>query len=288
MAPWWIRVCAPSPDGRHGPGCPAPSSVADSVPRRPTRNRSPSTVFDDCGSPVMPSRCAGRVRGTRPRPCARHRSRRPFPRPKSATTDRCQAWSGCGGDEAFQRDHERGDAALHPPPRPVQQAVRTSARNGSLDHAPPARRHHVSWPAQQDEHRTAVAVRLPQVVVRPRRTQVLAVKPARSGPLGDQRLQPASSGVTDARARVIGERRSCGELERPKDLSSGAKRWVASAQDRRSGFSEQRSLEALATTPVVGDDDGAPDQLRIFLAIRHRCPASRGSAPVRAMWSTTC
>ena len=167
-------------------------SVADSVPRRPTRSRSPSFAFDE-GSPVMHQSMrlatlaegfgdaahavdgiALLVRGQQQRDGAR------MPRMR--------------GDESFQRDHERGDAAFHVGgATPVQHAV---ADLGHERIARPAlartRRHHVGM-AEQHQHRRACAVRRPQVVD----VAVAQVFAAESGALqafGDQRLAAAVVG----------------------------------------------------------------------------------------------
>ena len=180
-------------------------SVADSVPRRPTRSRSPSFAFDD-GSPVMHQS----MRWPRSRKTSATRRTPSIASPSSSEVSSSATVPRMVADARRRNAPARPTNAATLPfmsaaPRPYSTPSRIV---GHERIAGPglarARRHHVGV-AEQHQHRPAAAVRRPQVVdvAEAQRARMRSRRAA--GAAAISAWQPASSGVTErARDQLAG------------------------------------------------------------------------------------
>ena len=188
------------------------------------------------------------------------------------------------GDEPFQRNDERRDAAFHvrratavqqpvPDLRLERIAVPGLARPG---------RHDIGM-AQQHQRRAAIAMGSPQVVD-VAEAQALASEPCPLQALRDQLL---AAGIV--RRHRVARDQFAGQFEHIA-CQDRARRVTHAPTPKR--FLKPLSLKPCADLAIIGDHDRPADQLRVFLqqqlplGVRSRVPCDSAGACARS--STTC
>ncbi len=181
-------------------------SVADSVPRRPTRSRSPSTAFDE-GSPVMHQS----MRWPRARRTSATLRTPSMASPSSSEVSSNATVPGCRGCAATKPSSATTNAATLPfmsaAPRPCSTPSRTSGTNGSLAHASRGPGGTTSvWPSRTSTGPSPSPWVAHRLSTSPKR-RCSQAKPAACRRAASSAWHPASSGVTDGRA--ISAQASC-------------------------------------------------------------------------------
>src|SRR5690606_25975615 len=246
------------------PCTPCTVNVPVRLPRRPTRNRSPSFAVED-GSPVMHQS----MRSPRWRNTSATRRTPSIASPSSSEVSSSASRPACPGRAATKRSAATTNAATLPfmsaAPRPYSTPSRISGTNGSLDHASRGPVGTTSvWPSRTSVG--ASSTRLPCVAQRfstaPKR-RCSQWKPAAPRRPAMSAWQPAASGVTDGRAMRSRVRSRTSDM-RGDYLSPAGATAGRPGSTNPEALLERVVAEALGHRTIVCDDHRPAGQLRVL------------------------